>query len=194
MTSIWVEGIGRSFEQAWDLLSAAVRDCTDELWETSMWEVPAVPALDADHHFIDSNWNAITDPAEHRALSQRWVQRWSTPWSVAWHALECLDYYLSDDTAPWVPPPPFTAHPHWRDLATLPSAWSRTEILGYIDYCRDAVRSALAEMTDEKAARSVSHHPAEPHAWVITSMVGHTTEHASQIRQFITAAEIGPGR
>ena len=39
MTSIWVESLGRTFDQALDLLAAAVRDCTDDLWESSMWEV-----------------------------------------------------------------------------------------------------------------------------------------------------------
>ena len=41
VASIWVESLGQSFEQALDLLAAAVRECTDELWESSMWEVPA---------------------------------------------------------------------------------------------------------------------------------------------------------
>ena len=190
MTTIWLESLERSFEQAFDLLAAAVRDCTDELWEKSMWLVPPVPELSDTNHFTDWNWNAITDPETHRALSQRWVERYSTPWAVAWHALECLDYYLSDDSTPWAPPLPFAPHPHWRDLATLPAAWSRTEILGYIDHCREAVRKTLAHMTDEKAKTPVSHHPEQPHAWIITEMVSHTTEHASQIRQFITAAGI----
>ena len=46
MTSIWVESLGRNFEAALDLMAAAVRDCTDELWESSMWEVPAGGAGD----------------------------------------------------------------------------------------------------------------------------------------------------
>ena len=41
MTSIWVESLGRTFDEALDLLAAAMRDCTDDLWEASMWEVPA---------------------------------------------------------------------------------------------------------------------------------------------------------
>ena len=41
MTSIWLESLGRTFDQALDLLAAAVRDCTDDLWQSSMWEVPA---------------------------------------------------------------------------------------------------------------------------------------------------------
>ena len=40
MTSIWVESLRRSFDEALDLLAAAMRDCTDDLWESSMWEVP----------------------------------------------------------------------------------------------------------------------------------------------------------
>ena len=40
MASIWVESLSRSFDQALDLMAAAVRDCTDELWESGMWQVP----------------------------------------------------------------------------------------------------------------------------------------------------------
>jgi hypothetical protein len=192
MASIWVESLGRSFERALELLAAAVRDCTDELWETSMWQVPAPGP---DRQFLGSDWNPVTDPAQRRALAQRWAQRWSTPWSVAWHALEVLDYDLNGESGPWVPPPPFTGHPHWRDLPSLPAAWSRSEMLGYIDYCRRRVRDTLAGMTDEQAATPLP--PAhrrrgQPHAQIITALVGHTTEHAAQIRQFITAAGIVP--
>jgi len=188
MAAIWVESLGRSFEQALDLLAATVRDCTDELWEMSMWHVPAV---DPDHKFVDSDWNPVTDSAQRRALARRWVQRRSTPWSVAWHALEGLDYDLNGESGPWAPPPPFTGHPHWRDLASLPAAWSRSDVLGYIEYCRRRVRDTLTHMTDERAAKPLPpahRYRGQPHAWIITSIVGHTTEHASQIRQFITGA------
>ena len=48
-------------------------------------------------------------------------------------------------------------------------------------------------MTDEKAATPLP--PAhrfsgQPHLWIITAAVGHTIEHGSQIRQFITAANM----
>ena len=192
MASIWVESLGRSFEQALDLLAAAVRDCTDDLWETSMW---LVPAPDPDRQFLGSDWNPVTNPSQRRALVQRWVQRWSTPWSVAWHALEVLDYDLNGESGQWAPPPPFNGHPHWRDRTSLAAAWSRSEMLAYIDYCRQRVRNTLAGMTDEKAATPLPpahRHRGQPHAWIITGLVGHTTEHASQIRQFITAAGIAP--
>src|SRR5580693_4692586 len=122
MTSIWVESLGRNFESALDLLEAAIRDCTDALWEASMWQVLAP---DADAELAGPESTLVTDPAVRRAM----VQRHSTPWSIAWHALEVLDYDLSGEFVPWAPPPPFTGMAHWRELTTLPSAWSRSEIL-----------------------------------------------------------------
>ena len=103
MTSIWVESLGRNFEAALDLIAAAVRDCTDELWESSMWEVPAVGR--------EMSWLSprVTNPARRHAL----VQRHSTPWGVAWHALECLDYDLTGEFGPWAPPPPFAGIGGW---------------------------------------------------------------------------------
>jgi hypothetical protein len=189
MASIWVESLGRSFEQALDLLADAVRDCTDELWEASMWQVPAPGP---DHQFLGADWQPITDVTKRNALIERWVERRSTPWSVAWHALEVFDYDLNGELGPWAPPPPFNGHPHWRDLPSLPAAWSQSEILGYIDHCRQQVRDRLAGMTDEKAATplpAAHRYRGQPHAWIITGLVVHTAEHASQIRQFITAAD-----
>ena len=68
-------------------------------------------------------------------------------------------------------------------------------MLGYVDHCRRQVGNTLAGMTDEKAATPLPpahRYRGQPHAWLIVSLVGHTTEHASQIRQFITAAGIAP--
>ncbi len=122
MTSIWVESLGRNFEAALRLLEAAIQDCTDELWETSMWEV-SVKDADKDQHGSDGH--PVTDPVSRHAMAQRH----STPWGVAWHALEVLDYDLTGGFAPWSPPPPFTGKAHWRDLAMLPTAWPRSDLL-----------------------------------------------------------------
>lgn len=114
---------------------------------------------------------------------------------MAWHALESFDYDLNGEFGPWAPPPPFTGHPHWRGLTSLPVPWSRAEMRAYIDYCRQRARTTLAGMTDEQAATPLPpahRYRGQPHAWVITDLVGHTTEHASQIRQFIATARIAP--
>ena len=188
MTSIWVESVSRSFEQSLDLMGAAVRDCSDELWEKSMWKVPPPGA---DHQFLGPDWQPLTDVAQREALAERWVKRRSTPWSVAWHALEVFDYDLNGEFGPWAPPPPFAGHPHWRDLPSLPAAWSRPEIVGYVDHCRQQARSALEGMTDEKASTplpAAHRYGGQPYAWILTGLVVHTTEHAAQIRQFVNTS------
>lgn len=192
MISIWVESLGRGFEDALDMLAAAVNDCTGQLWETAMWDVPTPGA---EHQFLAPDWSPITDGAQRIALGEQWVRRRSTPWSVAWHALEVFDYDLNGDFGPWAPPPPFAGHPHWRDLPSLPSPWSQSEVLGYVDYCRQRVREALTEMTDERAATPLPpthRYGGQPYARIIAGILVHTTEHASQIRQFITGAGMEP--
>ena len=68
-------------------------------------------------------------------------------------------------------------------------------MLDYIDYCRHQARNTLAGMTDEQAATPLPQahrYSGQPHLWIITGLVVHTTEHASQIRQFITSFGITP--
>jgi len=183
MTSIWAESVGRSLDEALGLLAAAVQDCSDELWVTPLWRVPD-PA--ADREVLGADGRAIDAPLQRSAL----VQRHAMPWGVAWHALECVDYDLSGELERWAPPAPFVGHPHWRDLTSLPAAWSRLEVLAYIEYCRERVRDTLAAMSDAQASTLLPaghRYGGQPHAWVITALVGHTTEHAAQIRQFIAA-------
>ena len=188
MGSIWIDSLARSFETALNLLVGAVADCPDELWGASMWEVPAP---DAKYELRGPDGTAITEPTERLAL----VQRWSAPWCVAWHVLECFDYDLNGDLAPWAPPPPFASKPHWRSWSSVPP-WSRPEIVGYLDHCRQRAGETLAGMTEVKAATPLppSHrYRGQPYASVVMSLVGHTTEHGSQIRQFITAAGMARG-
>lgn len=195
MASIWVDSLGHALNEALDLLAVAVRECPAELWETPMWPVPAPPP---GHQFLDANWKPVVDPAEREVLTRRWIERRSTPWSVAWHALEGFDYDLAGELRPWAPPPPFTGHPHWRDLPALPAAWSPAEILGYVEHCRAQARESLAQMTEERAATPLPpthRYHGQPHLRIITSLIGHTTEHATQINQFATAQHgVGTGR
>ena len=55
--------LSRTFEQALDLMAAAVRDNPDELSEKGMWQVPAPGA---DYQFLGPDWNPITDAGQRR--------------------------------------------------------------------------------------------------------------------------------
>jgi hypothetical protein len=199
MTSIWVESLGRRFQRAFDLMEAAVGDCTDELWQANMWEVPDDdPAREVRGH----DGNVVTDPAERHAL----VQRYGTPWGVAWHALERLDFLVTGRFAPWEIWPPLAerladgtaaAFPAAAgvsghtglDILTMPTPWSRSDVLAYTDYCRRRVLDTLKEVTDEKAAAPAGR---RTYAERLMQAYDHVVEHASQIRQFITAAGVNP--
>jgi hypothetical protein len=188
MGSVWVKSVGRGLDAALELLAAAVRDCPDGLWREPMWGVQASEIVG---EVRDSGGRPVTDPAQRDAL----VQRWSAPWSVAWHALEVLDYDLAGELDAWAPPPPFAGKPHWQTFTSLPVPWSQSEIGGYVDYCRQRVRDTLTSMTEEKAAALLPpahRYQGQPYAGIVTSLVGHTTAHATQIRQFITTAVGSP--
>ena len=184
MTSIWVESLGRNFEQSLNLMQAAVQDCTDELWEGSMWPVPRHERWWGSLRSPDGTVNS--DPAVQDEL----MQRAGAPWFRAWHALEVLDYDLAGEMEQWKPPPPFDLS-YTGDVSRV---WTRTEILGYVQWCRDRVRTTLEHMTDEKAARplpAAHRYRGQPYAWILTGIPGHTIEHASQIRQFTNDSRRG---
>lgn len=184
MSSVWGVSVRQSLDEALELLAQVVRDCPDEFWRMPMWWVdPAEIVVET----RDVNGNPVADPAQREAL----VQKWSTPWSMAWHALEVLDYDLTAELDAWAPPAPFAGNPHWQTFSTLPEPWSQTEIGEYADYCRRRVHDTLVDLTDEKAATPVPRahrYASRPYSSIVTSLVGHTTAHAIQIRQFVTAS------
>ena len=189
VTSIWAESVASALDDGLITLALAVGVCEGDVWTTSMWEVPARdPALP----LAGPGGGLVTDPAERLALAQRF----STPWSVAWHALEVVDYDLTGDLAPWdLPPAPFTDHPHWRDFTSLPGPWRQSEVLGYIEHCRQRVRDTFDGLTDERAATPLpeTHRRAGmPYARLLTNLVAHTNEHAAQILQHVNAAGARP--
>jgi hypothetical protein len=193
LTSIWVESLGSRFQHAFDLMEAAVRDCTDEMWQANMWEVPDDPAREV----RNPSGDFVTGPAERHVL----VQRDGTPWGVAWHALERLDFLLTGGFVPWEIWPPLlerladgtalalpaaagvSGHTG-LDILTMSTPWSRSDLLTYSDYCRQRVVDTLKEVTDARAAMLSGR---TTYAARLMQAQDHVVEHASQIRQFITA-------
>jgi hypothetical protein len=155
-----------NFEEALRLMEAALTDCPDDLWETDLWpdEAPTSPTLQGGLHG-------------------------SAPWFLGYHALLTLDYDLSAEFGPWEPPQPFDENTY----AFPNRVFTKGELLGYIDYCRGRVRATLDTITEDLAARPlpVDH---RYHGMLYGVIVGriplHVLEHASQIRQFLTAAGV----
>jgi hypothetical protein len=138
----------------------------DDLWQTDLWpdEAPTGPAPNGGLHG-------------------------SAPWFLGYHALLTLDYDLAAEFQPWAPPPPFDdntcAFPNRR--------FTKPELLRYVGWCRGRVRQTLDGLTEEKAARPLpSAHRYHGMLFVVVagSMPLHVVEHASQIRQFLTAAGV----
>ncbi len=153
-----------------------MRDCPDELWQANMWELPE-PSGEG---MRDADGNLVTDPAERHALVA--LAQWNgQPWGVAWHALEILEYNLTAYFVEWEPWSGFGGKRHWPEIPL--SAWSRTEMLGYIDYCRERVAYALKEFMEEKAATADRH--GRLYGDRVIGKMRHVVEHATQIRQFI---------
>jgi hypothetical protein len=168
MTDALLTSMKANFEDALARLQASVSDCHDDVWETDLWpdEVPAhAPPPGA--------------------------VGGSAPWFLAYHALSCLDYDLTGDFERWEAPPPFD-----DNIWSWPKrVFSRDELLGYIDWCRDRARKTLGALDDDAAARPLPdthRYKGTPYAVLLGNIPLHVVEHATQIRQFVTAADAKP--
>jgi DinB superfamily len=162
----YVESMASNFEQALRLMEAALTDCPDELWETDLWPD-----------------EAPTGPTPHGGLHG------SAPWFLAYHALLTLDYDLTAEFEPWEPPQPFDENTY----AFPDRMFTRAELLGYSNYCRERARQTLDALTEDAAGRllpGAHRYHGTLYGVVVGGMPLHVLEHASQIRQFLTAAGV----
>lgn len=166
MANPFLQSLESNFEEALRLLEAALRDCPDHMWEVDLW---------ADE--------APTRPVEGGGLEG------SAPWFLGYHALTVLDYDLTAEFAPWEPPAPFDDNT-W----SMPNrVFTQPELLGYVDYCRSRVGSTLESLTEESAARTVPprhRYAGQVYGVLVGGLPLHLVEHASQIRQYLTAAGV----
>lgn len=164
MTTAFAHALIRNFGDALRMLEAAVRDCPDALWETDLWPD-----------------EAPMGPGPHGGLHG------STPWFLAYHALTCLDYDLTAEFEPWAPPKPFDDNT-WSYPNRM---FTKDELLGYIDHCRGRVERSLDALTEEAAMRPVPaahRYGGTLYGVMIGGIPLHVVEHATQVREFLTAA------
>jgi hypothetical protein len=166
MVNPFVESLGRNFDQALHLLAAALADCPDDLWERDLWPD-----------------EATTGPAPTGGLHG------SAPWFLGYHALMTLDYDLSAELEPWAPPQPFDDNT-W----SFPNrVFTKDEVLGYVDHCRERVRRTLDALTEDAAARPIPdahRYHGTPYGVIVGGIPMHVLEHAAQIRQFLASAGV----
>ena len=166
MANPFVQSMASNFEEALRLMEAALSDVPQALWETDLWPD-----------------EAPTGPTPHGGLHG------SAPWFLAYHALFCLDYDLAGEFEPWEPPQPFVENTY----ASPNRVFTKAELLGYVDYCRRRARRTLGSLTEDAAARpmpSVHRYHGTLFGVVVGGIPLHVTEHASQIRQFLTGTGV----
>lgn len=153
MDSAWKKIIWQQFGAAIDMLENAMRACPDELW--------------------------VADPTKRPELVKNDVVGF---WYLAYHTLFFLDYYLSDPGDGFAPPAPFTLD-ELDPAELLPErAYTKAELLGYLDHCRRKCRVTIEALTDEKAHRRCGFKRLEiTSAELLLYNMRHVQHHAAQL-------------
>ena len=119
------EMLWHQFGAAIDMLSDALRDCPDELWEQRLWE-------DQPDQWVAAGFSKF--------------------WYLGYHTLFWLDLYLTGAEEGFAPPAPFDLV-EMEPGEVLPRTYTREELLGYQDYCRRKCQETLGTVSNEQAQR-----------------------------------------
>jgi hypothetical protein len=144
----------RQFGAAIDMFSDTLRDCPDDLWEKPLWQ-------DQPDQWVASGFASF--------------------WYLGYHTLFWLDLYLTGTEEGFTPPPPFALIEMEED--DLPErAYTRQEVLGYLQLCRERCKATIEALTDETAMRRCSF------GWGEVSFIElqlysmrHVQDHAAQV-------------
>ena len=79
-----------------------------------------------------------------------WSDRSREPefWYMAYHALFFLDYYLSESVEDFMPPAPFTLDELSEDGILPDRAYTKAELLAYLEHGREKCRPVLAALPE----------------------------------------------
>ena len=149
----------RQFGIAIDSFGKALRDCPDELWEKRLWE-------DEPDQWVASGFSSF--------------------WYLCYHTLFWLDLYLTGAEEGFLPPEPFDLV-EMQDDEVLPRVYTRQELLGYLDYCRQRCQQTISTLTTEQAHRLCRFPWGElPFGELLLYNMRHVQEHAAQLQLFIS--------
>jgi hypothetical protein len=158
MSIIDNEMVWRQFKIAIDMLGEALRDCPDELWEKPLWE----------------------------DQPDQWVAKgFARFWYLGYHTLFWLDLYLTGAEEGFAPPEPFDLVEMEAD-EVLPRVYSRGELLGYLDLCRQRCQETVTNLSVEDALKICSFPWGDvPFAELMMYTMRHVQEHAAQLHLFL---------
>lgn len=179
------------FDEAIDLLEAALRQCPDALWEASLWRVERTePGI----------WPANGQPEPGRTDES--IQVFSALWKVAYHCLFYLDWYVTTEMmVTSITPEGSFATPEFIrggvEEAPFNESWTlklphhvygRQLLLQYLDYGRARARRVISSLTEEDLAKTCG--PYHPQAGktleqLLQINLAHLREHGGQIRRFV---------
>jgi hypothetical protein len=177
--------VTREFEEAIDVLETALRECPDELWGASLWEVKRTdPWI----------WPANDQPEPGRTDES--IQVFSAIWTVAYHCLFYLDFYMTTDMASFETPEYIRGGVEEDPINEFGTAkfpdpvYPRELLLRYLDYGRERARTVLASLSDDDVAKKCPHfhpHQGKTFEQLIQVNLAHVREHGGQIRDFVAA-------
>jgi uncharacterized damage-inducible protein DinB len=152
------EMVWRQFGVAIDMFGETLRDCPDELWEKRLWE-------DEPGQWVASGFGAF--------------------WYLCYHTLFWLDLYLTGAEEGFTPPAPFDLV-EMEANEVLPRVYTRAELLGYLEICRQRCQETILSLTDEQAKRWCRFAWGElTFAELLLYTMRHVQEHAAQLRMFL---------
>lgn len=156
------EMLWRQFAIAIDSFGDALRACPNDLWETPLW-------------------NDAPD---------QWVaQGFSQYWYLCYHTLFWLDLYLTGAEEGFFPHEPFDLV-EMAEGEVLPQVYSREELIGYFEFCRQRCHDIILGMTSEEANRICAFAWGEvSYAELMLYTMRHVQEHAAQLHMFLGQQE-----
>ena len=103
-------------------------------------------------------------------------------WYISYHTLFFLDFYLSESSENFAPPPGFSLS-ELDPSGLLPDRnYTREELLAYLEHCRKKCRAAIESLTEERAReRRDFGFLALPCAEILLYNMRHVQHHAGQL-------------
>jgi len=101
---------------------------------------------------IWTQFGAALDMLEN-AINMCPVEQWDTStkfWYTAYHCIFWTDYYLSTDPSKFEPPTPFSFSEFDPTGKKPDRTYSKTEVLGYLEHCRQKANRLISGLTVEK--------------------------------------------